>query len=77
MKTLDWSDLWTHLEMSRDNGGRWYATPGTPAAEYIDAASYRTPSRAWPHSHARPLLTQKFAKWLLATHPDLAAKCGL
>lgn len=73
--TLTWADLFTM--MTRDNGGRWYVSEGTPAADYITANGYRRPSRAWPHSHSKPLLTRKFAKWLLANHPELAAERGL
>ena len=68
--TLEWPDLFDL--MKRDNGGRWYAREGTPAAQYIDEQGYRSPSRAWPHSHSKPLLTKKFAKWLIANHPETA-----
>tara|TARA_R110000782_G_C14510876_1_gene379879 strand:- start:289 stop:510 length:222 start_codon:yes stop_codon:yes gene_type:complete len=64
INVLTWKDLFTM--MSRDNGGRWTANEGTPAAKYIEENGYRTPSRAWPHSHSKPLLTKKFAKWLSA-----------
>jgi hypothetical protein len=73
--TLDWSDLFTM--MSRDNGGRWEAKEGTPAAEYIALGGYRSPSRQWPHSHSKPLLTKKFAKWLKENHLDYATQLGL
>lgn len=76
---LEWPDLWNHLGLTRDNGGRWYA--GADAAkitlDYIEAGGYRTPSRAWPKSHATPLLTAKFAKYLVANDQALAAQCGL
>ena len=62
INVLTWKDLFTM--MSRDSGGRWTANAGTPAAKYIDENGYRTPSLAWPHSHSKPLLTKKFAKWL-------------
>jgi hypothetical protein len=62
INVLTWKDLFTM--MSRDSGGRWTANAGTPAAKYIHENGYRTPSRAWPHSHSKPLLTKKFAKWL-------------
>jgi hypothetical protein len=64
INVLTWKDLFTM--MSSDSGGRWTANAGTPAAKYIDENGYRTPSRAWPHSHSKPLLTKKFAKWLAA-----------
>jgi len=72
---LTWTDLFTM--MSQDSGGRWYALPGTPAEAYIRANGYRSPSRAYPHSHAKVLLTKKFAKWLAAKHPETAAKYHL
>ena len=75
MNTLTWNDLFTM--MSRDNGGRWTAGTDTPAAEYISSNGYRSPSRAWPHSHSKPLLTKKFAKWLTTNHPLTAKKLGL
>ena len=73
--TLEWKDLFTM--MGRDTGGRWYATEGTPAHTYIEENGYRTPSRKWPHSHSKPLLTKKFAKWLIANHPAEAKKFNL
>lgn len=73
--TLTWTDLFEM--MTRDNGGRWEANSGTPAAEYIDENGYRTPSRKWPHSHSKPLLTKKFAKWLVNNHPETAKQYGL
>ena len=71
---LDWPDLWNALGLTRDKGGRWYA--GEESPEYVRAycSHYRTPSRAWPFSHAKPLLTQKFAKKLVENDPALAVK---
>ena len=74
-KNLTWQDLFT--TMRRDRGGRWYAAEGSAAAEYIADNGYRMPSRAWPHSHSRPLLTAKFARWLVANHPAEAKAYGL
>lgn len=74
-QTLQWSDLFKI--MTRDNGNRWYADKGTVAKQYIDEGSYRQPSRAWPHSHSKPLLTKKFAKWLKTNHPKVAVDLGL
>ena len=73
--TLTWSDLFDMMQ--RDKGGRWHAIAGTPADEYIKLNGYRTPSRAWRHSHSKPLLTKKFAKWLKTNHPEYASKYGL
>lgn len=72
---LEWADLFSM--MSKDSGGRWYAQEGTPAAQYINENGYRSPSRAWPHSHSKPLLTKKFAKWLIVNHPETAKKYNL
>lgn len=76
MKTqLTWKDLFTF--MTRDNGGRWFAEEGTPAYEYITNNGYRSPSRAWPQSHAKPLMTKKFAKWLKINHSEFSQSLGL
>ena len=67
LRTLNWKDLFNLA--SKDNGGRWHANEGTPAARYIEENGYRSPSRAWPFSHAKALMTRKFAKWLVTNHP--------
>lgn len=70
-KSLDWKDL---RQLGKtDNGNRWY--PYDDIAEYF--SGIRSPSRAWPHSYAKAAMTQKFAKWLIANHQDLAARHGL
>jgi hypothetical protein len=56
-----------------DKFGRWYPNPDI--AEYF--SSLRAPSRAWPHSYARAAQTKKFASWLLANRPDIAARLGV
>ena len=71
MKTLKWADL--RVIGTTDNGNRWH--PNREIASYFDAV--RWPSRAWPHSYARAAQTEKFAKWLLANHAQLAEKLGL
>lgn len=63
--------------MEQDNGGRWYPKKGTPADQYINENGYRTPSRAWPYSYAKPLMTKKFAKWLRTNHPEEADRLNL
>jgi len=75
--TLSWRDLWIHLGLIKDNAGRWYPGDDTPQpiAEYC--YQYRSPSRAWPLSYAKPLLTTKFAKWLTRELPELAIKLGV
>lgn len=75
--TLDWSDLWTEFGMKRDNGGRWYPSAGTPdyAKNYL--SNIRTPSRAWPHSYAKAMLSQKFAKLVVEYDPELAVKLDI
>jgi len=74
MKQLDWEDLWTHLGMNRDNGGRWYPGNDTPESVKEYLTGYRSPSRAWPNSYATPLLTKKFCKYLAEKEPQLFAK---
>lgn len=75
--TLKWPNLWNDLGLTRDNGGRWYAGKESPAwiREYCE--QFRTPSRAYPHSHSKPLLTQKFARLLCEKDPELAVKLGV
>jgi hypothetical protein len=75
--TLDFPDLWNELGLSKDNGGRWYAGKASPAFVREYCAGFRTPSRSWPMSHAKPLLTQKFAKFLCEADPALAVKLGV
>jgi len=57
----------------QDSAGRWY--PADDVAEYFSAI--RSPSRAWPHSYAKAAQTVKFATWLIANRPDLAAQLGV
>lgn len=76
--TLEWPDIWGELSFKKDNGGRWYASDDTPESvrEYVEG-NFRSPSRAWPYSYAKPLLTQKFAKFLTENEPTIAIKCGV
>jgi len=75
--TLEFSDLWSYFGMQKDNGGRWEPSESTPewVSEYL--RNYRTPSRAWPNSYAKAMLSQKFAKHLCEKQPDLAIKIGV
>lgn len=77
MNTLQWPDLWNHLGMERDKAGRWY--PGEDTPEWVEEylSGYRSPSRAYPHSYAKPLLTKKFAKVLAEKDPQLAEEIGV
>lgn len=72
--TLTWKDLRSLGNF--DSKNRFDATHHA-AVEYINLGGYRTPSRAWPHSHSKPLMTAKFAKWLKVNHPDIAGRFGL
>ena len=68
MNTLNWQNL---RALGRtDNANRWMPRPDI--AEYFSAI--RSPSRAWPHSYAKAAQTQKFAKWLMANRPEVAAQ---
>ena len=75
--TLSFPNLWSDLGLSKDNGGRWFAGTGSPEFVREYCSHYRTPSRAWPMSHAKPLLSQKFAQALCENMPELAIKCGV
>ena len=72
MKTkLDWADIY---KLGKTDGAkRWM--PDAAIAEYF--RFIRAPSRAWPWSYAKAALTIKFAKWLCATHPEIARAHGL
>lgn len=74
---LNWPNLWEDLGLEKDKGGRWWA--GYAALDFVReyCKGFRTPSRAWPYSHAKPLLTQKFAKHLVEKDPTLAIKLGV
>lgn len=67
-KTLTWTSIRTIGK--QDSAGRW--TPIAEVAEYF--AHIRTPSRAWPNSMARAAQTVKFAQWLVANRPEIAAR---
>ena len=75
--TLEWKNIWADLGMERDNGGRWTTGENSPDFLKEYCAQFRTPSRAWPQSHAKPLLTQKFAKLLCEKDPSLAIALGV
>lgn len=75
--TLDFPDLWIYFGMSKDNGGRWFPTDDTPDYVHEFLEGYRTPSRHWPHSYAKAMLSQKFAKLVVQKDPELAVKLGV
>ena len=66
---------WTTIRKigKSDNAGRWY--PCADVAEYF--AGIRAPSRAWPNSYAKAAQTKKFAAWVAANRPELAARVGV
>jgi hypothetical protein len=72
--TLTWKDL---RNLGKFDGANRFDATHPAAIEYINMGGYRTPSRAWPHSHSKPLMTAKFAKWLKANHADVARQLGL
>ena len=72
--TLNFSDLWESFGMKKDDGGRWYQSEDTPEWVCEFLSQYREPSRAWPMSHAKPMLTQKFSKLVVEQDPELAIK---
>lgn len=71
MITLGWSSI--RAIGKADNANRWY--PSADVAPYF--VSIRSPSRAWPHSYAKAAMTKKFATWLLANRPAVAARLGV
>jgi hypothetical protein len=78
---LDWRDLYPHL--ARGSGQKCWPNENSsdPIAvafcEYVELGGYRSPSHAWPWSHARPLLTKKFAAWCRGNHIVAARKLEL
>jgi len=71
MNTLGWSSI--RSIGKTDSANRWY--PDSDVAPYF--SSLRAPSRAWPYSYAKAAQTKKFATWLLANRPEIAARLGL
>jgi len=74
---LIWSNLWTNLGMEKDNAGRWYPGENSPQFVIDYLSTLRPPSRAFPNSYAKSLLTQKFAKLLTVKNPSLAVDLGV
>lgn len=76
MKTrLDWEDI--HRLGRCDKGNRWF-----PRHEYWKDLegylwAYRSPSRNWPWSYAKALMTYKAAEWILENRPGIAKMLGL
>lgn len=75
--SLTTDDLREANVMNFDNAGRAYPHGGTAYSAYICANSYRPPSRAYPYTYMKPLLTRKFAKWLSLNAPLEAMARGL
>jgi len=69
METLTWNEL--RKLGKNDKGNRWFPNDDV-CAEYIQQGGYRSPSRAWPYSYAKPLMTKKFIKWVTENHPEWA-----
>lgn len=74
---LTFPHLWTFFGMSKDKGGRWEPTASAPEYVHEYLRGIRSPSRAWPLSYAKALLTQKFAKLVCEQDPALAIKLGI
>lgn len=75
--TLAFPDIWENNLLSKDKGGRWNICEDTPEFVKTFLAGYRSPSRSWPHSYSKALLSQKFAKLLTEYDPDLAIELGV
>jgi len=71
MNKLGWSSI--RAVGKTDSANRWY--PDSDVAPYF--SSLRAPSCAWPHSYAKAAQTRKFATWLLANRPEIAARLGI
>lgn len=61
--TVGWPEIFKLCK--RDSAGRYW--PKTPFARaYIEKCGIRTPSRAWPHSYAKALMSKRFARSIIA-----------
>jgi len=71
------SDLltWAHLKRlgRSDNGNRWYPDARAPAWVHAYLKRFRPPSRQFPWSLARALLTRKFLDHARTVDPDWVA----
>lgn len=70
MKTLSWNQLRQFGLIKNGKGRKIHPKQGSIAEEYVNLNGYRSPSCAYPYSHAKPLLTQKFAKWVVDKYPS-------
>lgn len=75
LKTLSFGEAATLMTRS-DNARRMYAVHQT-AIDYIAIGGYYSPSRTYPYSHIKPLLTVKFAKYMAVNDRDLAVRFGV
>lgn len=76
-RRLAWPDVWKHSLLKKDNGDRWQITEGTPKIVRVYLEHIRQPSRSYPQSYARALLTSKFANYVVNNDPSLASDLGL
>ena len=74
---IDFPAIWENELLSRDNGGRWNISTKTPEWVSDFLSGHRSPSRAWPHSYSKALLSQKFAKLMVEKDPALAIRLGV
>ena len=74
--TLDWSDLRV-LGMQSRRGRCVETTSSTPKYVVKYLANIREPSHRWPWSHARALLTQRFARIVVEHDPEFAVRAGI
>ena len=74
--TLSWGAL-PALGMCRRRGDCVEATASTPVYVALYLANIRNPSRRWPWSHAKALLTQRFARVVVEHDPEFAVSAGI
>jgi hypothetical protein len=74
--TLGWGDLRV-LGMQSRRGRCVEATASTPTYVVKYLANIRNPSHQWPLSHARALLTQRFARMVVKHDPEFAVRIGI
>ena len=74
--SLSWSHL-SKLGLYRQRGDCIEPSASTPEWVIDYLSSIRSPSRRWPFSYAKAVMTAKFARFLVSRDPALALKLGV